>query len=130
MGEVLMASGSGVDRLAFGRELRRLRTASGLSQSELAARAGIDPSYLGRVERGFYSPPKVSTILRIARGLALGHDERVRLLDLARPLPASLPEATRQANPDVPGISPLKTSGRQQAVTSSPSAGMLSALRW
>ncbi|MBV9281348.1 MAG: helix-turn-helix transcriptional regulator [Chloroflexi bacterium] len=125
-----MASGSGVDRLAFGRELRRLRTTRGLSQSELAARAGIDPSYLGRVERGFYGPPTVSTIIRIARGLALGHDDRVRLLDLARPLPASLPEAARQSTPDVPGISPLKTSGRQQADTGSPSPGMLSAPRW
>lgn len=37
---------------AFGRNLRSLRKARGFSQERLAHEAGIDRSYLGKVERG------------------------------------------------------------------------------
>ncbi len=36
----------------IGTNIRRLRTAKGLSQEELAFRAGIDRSYLSEVENG------------------------------------------------------------------------------
>ncbi|WP_296192661.1 helix-turn-helix transcriptional regulator [uncultured Microbacterium sp.] len=39
-------------RAAFGARVRELRTAAGLSQEELAHRAGLDRSYVGQVERG------------------------------------------------------------------------------
>lgn len=39
-------------RVRFGRNLRRLRQARRLTQERLAARAEIDPKYLGAVERG------------------------------------------------------------------------------
>lgn len=37
---------------AFGRRLRELREAHGLTQEELALKARIDRSYVGQVERG------------------------------------------------------------------------------
>lgn len=39
-------------RRTIGWNLRRLRVAEGLSQERLALEAGIDRSYVGRVERG------------------------------------------------------------------------------
>lgn len=36
----------------FGKNLRAMRRARGLSQEQLAYTAGIDRSYLGKVERG------------------------------------------------------------------------------
>jgi transcriptional regulator with XRE-family HTH domain len=36
----------------FGRNLKRLRSAVGLSQEELAARAGLHRTYVSSVERG------------------------------------------------------------------------------
>ena len=38
--------------LAFGEALRARRKALGISQEELAAKAGLDRSYVGGVERG------------------------------------------------------------------------------
>jgi transcriptional regulator with XRE-family HTH domain len=38
--------------VALGRAIRRIRKDRGLSQEQLALTAGIDVSYLGRVERG------------------------------------------------------------------------------
>lgn len=39
-------------REAFGRNLRSIRKSKGFSQERLAYDAGIDRSYLGKVERG------------------------------------------------------------------------------
>ncbi|WP_041635390.1 helix-turn-helix domain-containing protein [Marinobacter sp. BSs20148] len=37
---------------AFGRNLRSIRTSKGFSQERLAHEAGIDRSYVGKIERG------------------------------------------------------------------------------
>lgn len=39
-------------RIAFGDQLRRIRTSKGVSQEHLAAQSGLDRSYVGSVERG------------------------------------------------------------------------------
>ena len=56
-------------RVAFGRQLRELRTAAGLTQEAVAFRAGTDRSYLVELEAAQHSPG-LDLVLRLA--LALG----------------------------------------------------------
>ena len=71
----------------FGQRLRELREARRLSKNELAKRAGIDATFLGRVEKGVYSPPRPGTIQRICTGLSASSDQILELFRLAdRPL--------------------------------------------
>ena len=53
---------------AFALEVRALRTALGLSQEELAARAGLHRNYVGMIEREERNPT-LSTIEGLAKGL-------------------------------------------------------------
>lgn len=48
--------------------MRRARAAAGLTQEELAERAGLDRSYIGGVERGDRNPTLIF-IEKIAEGL-------------------------------------------------------------
>lgn len=52
----------------FGKALRELRTERGLSQDELAARAGLDRNYIGMIERGERNPAIVN-VVKIAEAL-------------------------------------------------------------
>jgi len=52
----------------FGKRLRKLRKARGLTQAALASAAGLDPSYLGKIERGESNVALVN-IHRIAEAL-------------------------------------------------------------
>ena len=63
---------------AFGRHLRAMRMREGLSQEEVAHRAGIHVTYLSGVERGRRNP-SLKTLYQIA--LALG----VHVRDLLPP---------------------------------------------
>lgn len=54
----------------FGDAVRRARMAAGLTQEELADRAGLDRSYIGGVERGDRNPT-LSVIEKFAQGLGL-----------------------------------------------------------
>lgn len=62
---------------AFGKRLRELRAEHGLSQDDLADRTDVHPTAIGRLERGSREP-RLTTILRIARGLDV---EPGKLLD-------------------------------------------------
>lgn len=55
-------------RKRFGEKIRDLRRAKGLSQEELAFRAGIHRNYLGGVERGERNPA-LDNIAAIAKAL-------------------------------------------------------------
>ena len=55
---------------AFGRHLRALRQQRGLSQEEVAERAGVHVTYLSGVERG-HRNPSLKIVRRIALGLGL-----------------------------------------------------------
>ena len=54
----------------FGRRVRRLREKAGLSQEELAARAGIHRTYIGGIERGERNIG-LKNISRIAKALGV-----------------------------------------------------------
>lgn len=54
--------------VALGASIRRARVASGISQEKLALAAGVDRSYLGRVERGDNNVAML-TLVKIAQGL-------------------------------------------------------------
>jgi transcriptional regulator with XRE-family HTH domain len=66
--------------VAFGWRLREVRAERGVSRYGLARRTGLHPTAVGRFERGVREP-RVSTVLRLARGL--GVEPRVLLDGLA-----------------------------------------------
>ena len=71
--------------LAFGTVLLRLRSAAGLSQEDLAERAGLSRNGISDLERGLSQAPRFETVHLLAEGLALSADERATLLAAARP---------------------------------------------
>lgn len=52
----------------FGKEIKRRRDACGLSQEEIADRAGVHTSYISQLERGVKSPT-LGVICRLANAL-------------------------------------------------------------
>jgi transcriptional regulator with XRE-family HTH domain len=61
----------------FGRRLRAARTAAAMTQEALAERAGVHPTYISNMERG-YSAPTLGTLVRLAAALQLDPAELVR----------------------------------------------------
>jgi transcriptional regulator with XRE-family HTH domain len=61
---------------SFSAEVRRSRDALGLSQEELAHRAGLHRNYVGMIERGERAPTLVA-IEGLARGLRLKVSELI-----------------------------------------------------
>src|SRR5262249_13750685 len=57
-------------RKAFGKRVRELRRAAGLSQEQLAARADLHWTYVGGIERGERNPALIN-ITRLARALGV-----------------------------------------------------------
>ena len=55
-------------RIQFGEQVREIRLGRGLSQEELADRAGVHRTYLGGIERGERNP-SLKNILALARAL-------------------------------------------------------------
>jgi transcriptional regulator with XRE-family HTH domain len=65
---------------AFGRVLRSVRESCGLSQEELAARAGYHRTYIGQLERGEKSP-SLRTIFNISSTLQVSPSVLVRRVE-------------------------------------------------
>lgn len=63
-------------RSTFGARLRELRDGAGLTQQELAEKAGMLPAALARLERGERSP-LWETVLKLAAALQVGVEEFV-----------------------------------------------------
>lgn len=59
---------------AVGEAIRRIRERKGLSQEELAHRAGVHRTYVGGVERGERNPT-VESLKKIADGLGVAPEE-------------------------------------------------------
>jgi predicted ATPase/DNA-binding XRE family transcriptional regulator len=64
----------------FGTQLRRLREAAGLTQEELAFRAGLTPNAVSSLERGKSRRPYPNTVRSLADALGLSEDERASLI--------------------------------------------------
>ena len=70
---------------SFGERLRRHREAVGLSQEELAERAGISGKAIGALERGERRRPYPATVRQIADALGLDDSARAEFSSAARP---------------------------------------------
>ncbi len=57
--------------------LRRLRSAQGYSQEDLAERTGLHASEISRLERGAREP-RLGTIVKLARGLGVPAERLVK----------------------------------------------------
>ena len=90
----------------FGRKLRALRQARGLSARDMAAGLGVTPAYLSALEHGHRGRPNRRFVHRVCQYLGIILDEAEdlqRLADLSHPRvtvdTAGLsPEATELAN--------------------------------
>jgi transcriptional regulator with XRE-family HTH domain len=72
---------------ALGEAVRTLRQKTGLSQDALAARAGLDPSSIARIEAGNMDP-SWGSMRRIAGGLGIPLEDLAELAeDLERGSP-------------------------------------------
>jgi predicted ATPase/transcriptional regulator with XRE-family HTH domain len=89
------------DRL--GVSLKKLRAAAGMTQEELADRAGISARTVSDVERGLRTAVHGDTARRLASALGLGEDDRARFEAVARgPVAAAEPAARPGALPAPP----------------------------
>jgi transcriptional regulator with XRE-family HTH domain len=69
---------------SFGTRLKRLREAAGLTQEELASRAGLTAKAIGALERGERRRPYPHTVRSLADALGLSEGERASLLAAVR----------------------------------------------
>jgi transcriptional regulator with XRE-family HTH domain len=81
---------SGDAESGFGDLLRQLRQDRGMSQAALASRAGMDRSYVNRLEAGERGAPGLAATDALAEALTLSDAEADRLCVAAGLLPRSL----------------------------------------
>jgi transcriptional regulator with XRE-family HTH domain len=87
---------------SFAQLLRQHRLARGLTQAELAERAGLSWRGIGDLERGLKQAPRGSTVRLLVRGLGLGEPEAAALLRAAQP-DGDLPDVgTRRERHNLP----------------------------
>ena len=84
---------------AFAGRLRSLRKAAGLTQEELAARAGLSPGAVGTLERGVRSRPYPHTVRALADALNVGEEDRAALLAAVPERAEVRPSAAETAPP-------------------------------
>lgn len=106
----------------FGPALRDHRRTAGLSQRELAARTGLDFSYISKVENGRLPPPAADTIVAICQVLDTPPED---LLALTR----KLPSAVQQTVSSSPAAQQFLREAQQMALTDQEWATLLRALR-
>ena len=100
----------------FSVRLRRLRQAAGLTQEELASRAGLTAKGISALERGERRRPYPHTVRSLANALGIPEEERATLIeavpkrgDVAHPAPAAVVRSTLPA-PSTPLV------GRERAL--------------
>lgn len=76
---------------AFGAAVREARLQAGLAQEELAHKAGVERSHMGKIERGEHMPT-LTLALRVARALG------IRAAELMDKTEQALPGSYRAVN--------------------------------
>lgn len=89
---------------SFGGRLRRLREASGLSQEELAHKAGLTPNAIGTLERGERRRPYPNTVRALADALDLDDTQRAELIASVPPRQGRIAAASAVPVPPTPII--------------------------
>jgi predicted ATPase/DNA-binding XRE family transcriptional regulator len=100
---------------ALGVALKKLRAAAGMTQEELADRAGISARTVSDVERGLRTVVHHDTARRLASALGLGDRDRARFEAVARGLAAAAGPAARPGALPVP---PTRLLGRSRELAS------------
>lgn len=77
-------------RARVARNVRRLRVAAGLSQEAFAVDAGLDRTYISRIERTLENPT-VAALEKIARALGVDIVDVVADVPAGRARPSTLP---------------------------------------
>ena len=92
--------------VSFGARLRSLREAAGITQEELAFRAGLSPNAVSALERGARKQPYPHTVRSLSEALELSEKERAALLAVvpARGGAASSDEGISPASPAVSAL--------------------------
>src|ERR671916_2774493 len=78
---------------SFGERLRRFREAAGLTQEQLAERAGLTAKGIGALERGDRRHPQPHTVKALLTALELPDQERAELLAAIPKRPPSQAQA-------------------------------------
>ncbi|MBO4206239.1 helix-turn-helix domain-containing protein, partial [Micromonospora echinofusca] len=73
--------------MPFGVQLRTLRERAGLTQEELAERAGVTAHAVSALERGIRSRPYPRTVRSLAGALGISATDRAALLAASLPRP-------------------------------------------
>src|SRR3954447_7739596 len=84
-----MSGGAAMTETGFGDLLRRARVAAGLTQEELAERAGLSARGISDLERGARGLPRKDTLQLLLQALDLSSAERAALVAAARRPPAT-----------------------------------------
>ena len=104
----------GEQDLSFGSRLRHLRNAAGLTQEELALRAGLSTRAISALERGERQRPYPHTVRTLADALGLSDEERASLL-ATLPRGATAAHATLATTPEINlPVAPTPLVGRER----------------
>ena len=98
----------------FASALRRHRHLAGLSQEELAERAGLSARGLSDLERGLRTSPRAETVRMLADALGLGAADRASLIA------ASRPQSSVQSAPAPAAPVPAPPQPRRPSLVSAP----------
>jgi tetratricopeptide (TPR) repeat protein len=127
---------------AFGELVRRHRLAAGLTQEEVAERAGLSARTIANMERGRTARPYRRSVRALADALALAEPERHELERAGRPVPAAaMPDLTPagravgagRQQPPPPGSGPSHDRGHESASAvpaADPNQGLPPALKY
>jgi predicted ATPase/DNA-binding XRE family transcriptional regulator len=83
----------------FGTLLRQYRTLAGLSQEDLAERAGLSRRGISDLERGARRVPHLGTVRRLSEALALDQPQQAALIESARAVTSTAPQDEPRQTP-------------------------------